>query len=202
MKHKDHFTSGDVAQLLGIPSRTVRRYLTSGKIAAVQNPITGTWSISRDALVAFMVQHDLDTGILVNDCKVLIVDDDESVLHFVSRALQRSKWSMDVESVSSGYDALIKLGMKLPDIVILDLHMPGTDGRQVIEAIRGNEETRNIKIMVISGYPDEMRLLPNGSVDYVLGKPFGINELYSAFSKLLSRGLNEGADSGIEMSTT
>lgn len=50
-------TSGEVARLLGISPRTVRRYLVTGRIVAEQHPITGRWKIGRDAVLRFAAEH-------------------------------------------------------------------------------------------------------------------------------------------------
>jgi excisionase family DNA binding protein len=60
---KTTLTSGQVARLLGISPRTARRYLTQGRIPAEQNPLTGRWRVTREALLAFMHEHNLLLGI-------------------------------------------------------------------------------------------------------------------------------------------
>ena len=57
---KASYSSGEAARFLGIPGRTLRRYLTRGWIVASQNPITGSWVIPREALIAFLRQRGLD----------------------------------------------------------------------------------------------------------------------------------------------
>ncbi len=56
---KTTYSSGEAARFLGIPARTLRRYLTRGWIAASQNPITGSWVIPRASLLAFLRQRGL-----------------------------------------------------------------------------------------------------------------------------------------------
>ena len=56
---QDTLSSGQVAKLLNISSRTIRRYLIQGRIAAQQNPVTGRWRVSRDALWSFMKRYNL-----------------------------------------------------------------------------------------------------------------------------------------------
>jgi excisionase family DNA binding protein len=53
-------TSGQAADLLGIPSRTMRRYLHTGRLRATQHPITGRWLVSQEDLMAFLREHRLE----------------------------------------------------------------------------------------------------------------------------------------------
>jgi excisionase family DNA binding protein len=50
------YTTGQVAKLLDVPDRTIRRYVQNGKIEGSQNPITKTWSIGREAIIGFARQ--------------------------------------------------------------------------------------------------------------------------------------------------
>ncbi len=60
---KNTYTSGHVARVLGISPRTARRYITQGKISATQNPITGRWNVTHQALEDFIHQHNLSEPI-------------------------------------------------------------------------------------------------------------------------------------------
>lgn len=63
---RSSYTSGEVAKVLGIPSRTVRRYLQLGKIPAIQNPLTRRWRVRHVDLRDFMENHDSSLGDLAN----------------------------------------------------------------------------------------------------------------------------------------
>ena len=54
---QETMTSGQAAILLGIPARTVRRYLVTGRLPGVQNPITGRWTVQRADVVGFLEAH-------------------------------------------------------------------------------------------------------------------------------------------------
>jgi len=179
------YTSGKVAKLLGIPARTARRYLTTGKIPASQNPITGTWKIDKDDLVKFMKKYNLDTSALTSPPKVLIVDDDASVVKLVAKSLQKSKYLLDVTTTTDGYDALIRLGKSVPDLIVLDVQMPGTDGKQILKVIKENEEMKSLKILIVTGYPDFIDEMKQLGADDGLAKPFTPLDLISKIETLL-----------------
>lgn len=182
---KDSYTSGRVAELLGIPARTARRYLTTGKIPATQNPITGTWKIDKKDLIDFMRQYNLDTSELTSPPKVLIVDDDPSVVKLVAKSLQKSKYKLDVDTTTDGYEALIRLGKSIPDLIILDVQMPGTDGKQILKVIKENDEMKDLKILVVTGYPDFIDEMKDLGADDGLAKPFTPLDLIGKLELLL-----------------
>ncbi len=186
---KKTYTSGEVADLLGIPARTARRYLADGKIPAQQNPITGTWTIHHDVLLEFMKAHNLDTSSLDEAYRVMVVDDEPSIVTLVTRTLQRSDLNVAIESSTNGYDALIMLGNMTPHLVVLDSRMPGTDGRQVLEAIRKNTRTHDARILVISGFPQDLEDMLALGADQALAKPFKPEELLDIAYTLLTKGI-------------
>jgi DNA-binding response OmpR family regulator len=106
---------------------------------------------------------------------ILVIDDEPDVVRFVRRALEA-----DGHSVSCAYDGAVGLGLALtqvPDLVVLDLVMPGVDGRHVLGALRSVRP--DVRVLVLSAESDvgaRVELLEAGAVDF-LGKPFAIREL-------------------------
>lgn len=102
---------------------------------------------------------------------VLIVDDDEYINSMLKEALTREGY--DVLSAYSGTEALMVLEKTSPDIVLLDLMLPGMSGEEIVKKIRG------IPVIVVSAkddVDDKVELLLGGAVDYVT-KPFELREL-------------------------
>lgn len=106
---------------------------------------------------------------------ILVIDDEPDLVRFVQRALEA-----DGHDVASAYDGAVGLGMALsdtPDLVVLDLVMPGVDGRHVLGALRAVRP--DVRVLVLSAESDvgaRVELLEAGAVDF-LGKPFAIREL-------------------------
>lgn len=202
MSKKETFTSGQVAEMLGIPARTARRYLSMGKIPATQNPITGTWTITREALVRFMQQHKLDTSVLANPSRIIVVDDEPAVLKFITKTLNRSDRNFIVDATSNGYDAMIKIGTTSPDLICLDIHMPGMDGKKVLKAIKKNPSTSNVKVLVVTGYPGEIDDMLQLGADDALAKPFKPNELLDKILALIPKTGQKGQPEEDQRPTT
>ena len=101
---------------------------------------------------------------------ILAVDDDQAMLEFQARVI-RAAGARPIRA-KSGPEALALMAESRPDLVLLDLVMPGMDGFQVLEAMQANEITRDIPVIVVSGRDmmegDLDRL--NGYVAAILGK--------------------------------
>lgn len=106
--------------------------------------------------------------------RVLVVDDDKQMLKAVTNAL--SARGYDVLTAPSGESALAMAAEEEPDLVLLDLGLPGMQGREVIERLRTWSELPVIVISVREGQDDKVAALDAGADDFVT-KPFGMKEL-------------------------
>ena len=82
---KDTYTSGQAARLLDIPARTLRRYLSIGKIEGIQNPITQTWQISAEALSRFIQNQGGEVIIQEHPVTVLVIDGKPQIAELLNR---------------------------------------------------------------------------------------------------------------------
>lgn len=103
---------------------------------------------------------------------ILIVDDDTANLRMASRILSAEK--MRVSSLKSGEDALKFLQENRPDLILLDIHMPGMDGFETIAAIKEQKATADIPVIFLTADDDsgaETKGLQMGAMDFIK-KPF------------------------------
>ena len=119
-----------------------------------------------------------------------MVDDDESILEIISELLRKVFPKATIETTSDGYEACIKAGVLIPDIIVLDLHLPKADGFEVCKSIRRVEFTKHAEIIVISGYLDKENRtrLQSFGVDKMFSKPFRPEELISAIEQVYGKG--------------
>jgi two-component system KDP operon response regulator KdpE len=116
--------------------------------------------------------------------RVLVVDDEEAIRRAVARALGARNY--EVEVATDGHEALTAFDAFEPDLIVLDLNMPGLDGLSVCRRIR---TTSSVPILVLSVRDDEtdkVAALDLGADDY-LTKPFGVEELLARVRALLRR---------------
>lgn len=116
--------------------------------------------------------------------RVLVVDDDPRILRTLEINLQARNF--DVVLARSGEEALRAVASSHPDVVILDLGLPGLDGLDVVQGIRG---WSSVPILILSGRDNEatkVQALDLGADDY-LTKPFGMDELFARLRASLRR---------------
>jgi two-component system, OmpR family, alkaline phosphatase synthesis response regulator PhoP len=119
---------------------------------------------------------------------VLVVDDEPDILELVKYNLDKEGYQVTV--VATGEDALAATRTKMPDIVILDLMLPGVDGLEVCRRLRGDPKTRNIPIVMLTAKGDEADVVTGlelGASDYVT-KPFSPRVLTARIRAVLRRG--------------
>ena len=138
-------------------------------------------------MIAFMQSNNLDTGRLAPAAKILVVDDDEAVLRYIATVLNETGWNLKVETTTNGYDALVRIGAKVPDLVILDVIMPGMDGKEVLRSLRQSKSTRGLKILAVSAYPEEVEKMREIGADAAMCKPFKAADFRETAAGLLPR---------------
>ncbi len=119
--------------------------------------------------------------------RILIVEDESSIVNVVSQALRRH--GFDVTTAGNGDDALEMLYPVLPDLVLLDLMLPGMDGWEVCRRIRSTPESKSLPIIMMTARRDERDLVQGlglGADDYIK-KPFSLVELVARVKSLIRR---------------
>jgi len=116
---------------------------------------------------------------------VLVVDDEPQIRRALSTNLGARGY--DVLAAASGEEALRLAAERHPDVVILDLGLPGLDGVDVVRGLRGWSQVPIIVLSVRSDESDKVAALDAGADDFVT-KPFGMNELLARLRAALRRG--------------
>ncbi len=119
-----------------------------------------------------------------NKSTILIVDDDPEILSFLRRGLTFEGY--EVDTASDGVEALAKLREKEPDIVILDVMMPGIDGIEVSKRLRQVSDIPILMLTAKATVADRIAGLDSGADDYLV-KPFAFDELLARLRALLRR---------------
>jgi two-component system KDP operon response regulator KdpE len=121
--------------------------------------------------------------------KILVVDDDPQIRRVMKATLVGH--SYEVVEARTGEDALEALPREQPNLILLDMNMPGMGGLETCRAIRAGSDTPVIILSVRNTEKDKVAALDAGADDYVT-KPFGIEELLARIRAALRRSLPEG----------
>jgi two-component system, OmpR family, alkaline phosphatase synthesis response regulator PhoP len=120
--------------------------------------------------------------------KILMVDDEEDLLELVNYNLKKNGYIID--TVTTGEDALEQVRTSSPDLILLDLMLPGIDGLDVCRIVKNDAKTSHIPIIMISAKGEEADIvigLEIGADDYIT-KPFSPRILAARVKSVLRRG--------------
>lgn len=117
--------------------------------------------------------------------KIIVIEDDPDVNLLIQNIF--SELDLDADFFNSSKEGLRAISKSFPDIVIMDLMMPGITGFEITDYIRNNPKLKSIRLMVITGYDSpKMRnqIFAYGIDDY-LPKPFDVDEFVQKLNRFL-----------------
>ncbi|HEY5533237.1 MAG TPA: response regulator [Candidatus Anoxymicrobiaceae bacterium] len=123
--------------------------------------------------------------------KILVVDDDPTMVKLINVNLKLNNYS--VVEATSGEQALDVLGKEPLDLVVLDIMMPGVDGWEVLKRIRGDNETREMPVILVTAKTQDSDVIRGwelGADEYVI-KPFNPLLLVEVIKMVLDRSYDE-----------
>ena len=118
--------------------------------------------------------------------RVLVVDDDREILEMTALLLRGGEY--DPVLAASGDEALYTVQESPPDLILLDINMPGLDGWEVLRVLKEDESAAHIPVVMFSvnfELRDKLRALQQGATDYVT-KPFDTGRLLARIGEILS----------------
>jgi two-component system phosphate regulon response regulator PhoB len=123
-----------------------------------------------------------------DEITILIIEDEQDLLELLRYNLEREGYH--VEAVTTGEDGLKQVRAEPPDLVLLDLMLPGMDGLEVCRGLKGRDHTANIPVIMLTAKGEEqdvVRGLEMGADDYI-PKPFSPRVLLARLRAVLRRG--------------
>ena len=174
------YTPNEVAELLMVSPVTIRQWAQKGMIEAMTTA-GGHRRFSLEAVRQFARERDIDLSLTLGDdaSSLLIVDDDEQLNRFLVALFNSRVSSLTVHSAADGFQAGRLMQAHVPDVVLLDVMMPGIDGVAVCKSIKGDAKTAHARVIGMTGfYSDELaaRMRAAGA-ETLLRKPFDNEEV-------------------------
>ena len=185
--NKDILTIPQAAKICSVDRKTMWRWVKTGNIKVSVTP-GGHYRILWEDLEYFLRDRGMYPLVKkhFSSQKILIVDDDISVQKVLGNTLTAHKFITDI--ASDGFEAGIKVMQFKPDLIILDLIIPGMNGFEVCKILKSQPETSSIKIIAITGYDtheNKQKIFAFGADDY-MEKPLKFELLLQKIGTLLS----------------
>lgn len=118
--------------------------------------------------------------------KIMIVDDEKDFVHIITTMLKKEGY--EVMEAYNGKECLDKLRTEKPDLILLDIMMPGIDGYDICKIIKGDEKTRSITVAMFTVKTDDadkIKSLEESLADWHISKPIDKEELINMVKWLL-----------------
>lgn len=181
------FTTHDLAKICDVYPSSIINWINSGKLKSYSTP-GGHHRMYREDVIRFLqsMGMKLPEQLSARPLSVMIIDDDPEVTRVLARAFARHAGEFSAEVCHDGVEALIRIGQAPPDLVILDLVLPKMDGLQVCRVLKAKAETRDIRIIAISGKkpPFNEKKPAEAKIDAFFRKPLELAELLGKTAEL------------------
>ena len=178
MKNKKYLTPNEVAELLMVSPVTVRQWAQKGQLKAETTP-GGHRRFLIHEIERFAREHDLalqrpDD----NRFQILIVDDDKQLTRYLSEFFSDYR-NVVIEIAHNGFEAGQKVQRFKPDLMLLDLMMPGISGIEVCRELKSDPATKAIRVVAMTGHysQENVNAILSAGAEACLKKPLDINEL-------------------------
>lgn len=187
---KTWLSPAEVAKLFHVSPITIRNWANSGKLASETTP-GGHRRFSQHDIQAFAESQNKPINIdspMSGVTKILIVDDDQEVGELLGTLLSLHLPDAQFVFAYGGFEAGFIVGNEQPNLIFMDILMPGIKGGEACKMIKNNPQTKLIPIVGMTGYgtgKDIHSMLEAGAA-CVIRKPFNLSELYPLVDKLLN----------------
>ena len=177
---KNYLTPKEVSELLMVSTAAIRLWAESGDLKA-RVTAGGHRRYTLEDINEFAIKKKIKLNSDTNEnAKILIVDDDVHFTEFLKILLEREIKNVEVAISLDGFDAANKLREFAPNVMLLDLRMPGLDGFQVCHHVKQNPLQKHIRVIAISGdvTDTDMEKITSMGAEMCLKKPLDVALLF------------------------
>jgi excisionase family DNA binding protein len=181
---KTIYTTHEVSRLLHVNPRSVINWIEQSLLQSYRTP-GGHRRIRHDDLMAFLRKHQIPTpaSLVADKFSILIVDDDQEIIDLLKAYLERQA-PYEIATAADGITALIEVGRVKPDLLILDIMIPGVDGVEVCRRIKADSSNKTA-IIAISGTTERQSHVLEAGADAFMLKPVDMDKLHEEARRLL-----------------
>lgn len=186
IENGEFLTSSQAAEILEVSLRTVQLWVEAGTLRAWKT-VGGHRRIKRSSVETMLEQRRQQLNMPSTDrpLRLMLLEDEKSMREFVKLQLETLDVPVEVVTAANGFEDLLAMGRKQPDLAVIDLMMPGMDGFEMVRALSNTDALRSNQIIVVTKLSDEEISqrggLPEGVT--VLNKPITSVKLNAVFAE-------------------
>lgn len=176
---KDVLTTGEVAKICSVASRTVSKWFDSGQLRGYRIPGSKDRRIPISSLIQFMRNHGIPMdGLMTGNTRILIVDNDEEVVNTLENVL-KEQTSYEVRIANSAFTAGVECERFRPHVMLMDMHLTDGDGRDISSFIQQSDDLQATKVIGMSAKltDGQAAQLTRQGFESTLRKPFTIRQV-------------------------
>jgi excisionase family DNA binding protein len=179
---REYLTTRQAASHCRVSIPTLRRWIRAGDLGAHLTP-GGHRRIDLHEFQRFLRAQGRPAYPVASGARtrVLLVDDEPLVVQLLHDLLADG---FVIETATDGYEALVKVGTFRPAVIILDAVLPGLDGVEACRCLRRLPETRDIRILGVTGHPSVAPVLRGAGADACVSKPLDPNLVVRELERL------------------
>jgi len=187
MQNRTSFSTSEVAKYCHVTPDTIRKWSEAGRMQVFKTP-GGHRRIRREDLIRFLrangmpLHEDLEEP----GVRVLVVDDERAVVSAIHRVIERFQPRFEIAVATDGYEAGLQVALFRPNVVFLDLRLPGVDGFEVCRRIKNGPQDADTNVIAMTGYYEQeaaSRVLELGA-SLCLRKPFTPDDIRRALAQV------------------
>jgi excisionase family DNA binding protein len=186
IKVKQNYTPNDVGSLLGVHHNTIKNWIKGKQVVAFQT-VGGHYRVPRREVVRLIKNRGLPVPDELQGPMglVYIVDDDEIIRRAMEDTLTED---YEVYTFGNGFDALMQIGRLKPDLLVLDIFMPGMDGFAMVRKLRQDDKLSNLRVIGMSGKMVSAEEAKKVGFDEFYEKKEGLKVIIDAVKRYLGTG--------------
>jgi excisionase family DNA binding protein len=169
-----------IAEMLHVDPGSVANWIDQGILKAFRTP-GGHRRVTHEDLLTFLREHKMPipAEMHAEPDRVLIVDDEPGITALIAKAVKAAMPDVEVVEAHDGFRAGSLIATLKPDVVVLDLRMPGMDGYEVCRLIKSQDGSRHVQVVAMTAYPspDSQQKILDCGARVCLTKPLDMPSL-------------------------
>ncbi|NNB85525.1 response regulator [Corallococcus exiguus] len=178
------YTTHDISRLLQVDPSTVSKWIDRGILMAFRTP-GGHRRVRSTDLRTFLVTHQMPVPeeLGSSTVRLLVVDDERPVLDAIKRAFKPHANQVELQTTTSGVEALLLVSEQKPHGMIIDLNMPDIDGIEVCKRIRARKQMEGVRLITMTSMhtPDVVEQSKQAGAVACLAKPLDVTQVMELF---------------------